>query len=83
MTTEPSPEDWKLIDEALRAGKKIVAIKRFRQATNIGLTESKVAVEARALDRGIALPADGGPIIGCAVFIAAVGAIVTWLILRH
>jgi ribosomal protein L7/L12 len=39
--------------EHLREGRKIEAIKRYRQATNAGLKEAKDAVEALAQQRGI------------------------------
>ncbi len=40
----PSIDD---IDEAIRAGQKILAIKRWRERTGCGLVEAKAAVEAR------------------------------------
>lgn len=36
------------IDQLLRAGQKIMAIKRYREQTGVGLKEAKDAVEARA-----------------------------------
>lgn len=58
---------WREIDEALRSGQKIVAIKRQRELTGQGLAEAKAAVEARA--RVIGLPGGGS---GC-VFTTAKG----------
>lgn len=36
------------VDESLREGKMILAIKRYREATGAGLKEAKDAVESRA-----------------------------------
>lgn len=52
-----TPEDlgeyagnWANIDALIRKGKKIEAIKAYRQATSSGLKEAKDAVEARERD---------------------------------
>lgn len=39
--------NWSSIDPLIRKGKKIEAIKAYRQATSAGLKEAKDAVEAR------------------------------------
>ncbi len=43
---------WATIDSALRNGKKIEAIKLLREASSLGLKNSKEAVEERAKQRG-------------------------------
>ena len=55
------------VDDLLRANKKIEAIKVLREATGLGLKESKELAEARARDQGIAMKA------GCFVATAAFG----------
>jgi ribosomal protein L7/L12 len=40
------------IDQLLRSGQKIAAIKRWREETGVGLKEAKDAVEARAAAHG-------------------------------
>lgn len=55
------------VDELLRANKKIEAIKALREATGLGLKESKELAEARAREQGIAMKA------GCFVATAAFG----------
>ncbi|MEZ5953034.1 MAG: ribosomal protein L7/L12 [Hyphomonas sp.] len=63
--TPPSPEEvkaalkkvtlskWMEIDAELDARKKIRAIKLLREATGLGLKDSKEAVEARLRNRGM------------------------------
>lgn len=46
MTPQIPQDTLKEIHDALFAGKKIQAIKHFREATGQGLAESKTAVEA-------------------------------------
>jgi ribosomal protein L7/L12 len=60
----------------LRAGRKIDAIKVYREHTNCGLAEAKQAVEALAAAHGITTPASG-----CAGVLLALG-FVTWLLAR-
>lgn len=55
------------VDALLRANKKIEAIKVLREATGLGLKESKELAEARAREQGIAMKA------GCFVATAAFG----------
>jgi len=45
MDTPLTPEQLERIREAALAGNKIQAIKLYREATNLGLAESKQAVE--------------------------------------
>jgi hypothetical protein len=46
MPKEPSPEDIQQIADALASGRKIEAIKMYREATGVGLAEAKEFVEA-------------------------------------
>ena len=46
MANEPSPEVTQRIADALAAGQKIEAIKIHREATGLGLKESKDFIEA-------------------------------------
>lgn len=50
----PQSDAWTEIDQLMRAGNKIEAIKRHREAFGTGLAEAKQAVEARA--SGMAFP---------------------------
>lgn len=63
-----TPREQQLLD-LLRQGRKIEAIKQYREVTGVGLKEAKDAVEALAAKHGVA--AKGG---GCAgvVLLAAV-----------
>jgi len=45
MTEELTPEDRQKIVEALFAGQKIQAIKHYREATGVGLKESKEFID--------------------------------------
>ena len=44
-------------EQLLRAGRKIEAIKRYRELTGLGLKEAKDAVEAMEAGRSVSLPA--------------------------
>lgn len=75
---------------ALRQGKKIEAIKRTREATAMGLKDSKEAVEAHlAADRGLreAFESAHPPMSGSAgslfVVIALIAAAAWWFFLRE
>lgn len=57
--------------ELLRAGKKIEAVKRFREATGTGLKEAKEAVEAVGRKHQIETPSGCLILIGMAAFTAA------------
>ena len=46
MPDEPSPEEVQEIADALASGRKIEAIKMYREATGAGLAEAKAFVEA-------------------------------------
>lgn len=46
MPDEPSPEEVQQIADALASGRKIEAIKMYREATGAGLAEAKDFVEA-------------------------------------
>lgn len=43
-------------EQLLRAGRKIEAIKRYRELTGVGLREAKAAVEALEAGRSVSLP---------------------------
>jgi hypothetical protein len=76
--TEPSVEDAELLG-LLNAGKKVSAVKLYRERHGVGLKEAKDAVEALAGEHGIA--AQGS---GCAgmVLLAITGlAAATWCLL--
>jgi len=57
MNQDLSPEQFRTILEAMRQGRKIEAVKLYREATGAGLAESKDAVERMADDGGIEMPA--------------------------
>jgi hypothetical protein len=44
---EPLPEQWEWIDGELFTGRKIQAIKSYREATGCGLADAKQAVDER------------------------------------
>jgi ribosomal protein L7/L12 len=46
---EPTTEQWQSIQAALFAGRKIQAIKLYREATDAGLAEAKEAMDAYEL----------------------------------
>ena len=46
-SSAPQEVDWSTMDAEILAGRKITAIKLHRQATGLGLKESKDAVDAR------------------------------------
>lgn len=46
--------DWSEIDEFLRAGNKIRAIKHYREKTGMGLRESKEVIDKRLITMGMA-----------------------------
>jgi len=48
MNHDLSPEQLRTVVEAIQRGSKIEAIKHYREATGLGLAESKDAVEAMA-----------------------------------
>jgi ribosomal protein L7/L12 len=57
MTDQPDPSAlWESIDQQLYAGRKIEAIKLYREATSAGLAEAKSAVEARESELRAAVP---------------------------
>jgi hypothetical protein len=45
---DPTTEQWQQIQAELFAGRKIQAIKLYREATGVGLKEAKEAMEAYA-----------------------------------
>jgi ribosomal protein L7/L12 len=47
MADENEAFDWQPIDDEIYAGKKIQAIKLYREASGVGLKEAKDAVEER------------------------------------
>jgi ribosomal protein L7/L12 len=59
--------------EHLREGRKIEAIRRYRQATNAGLKEAKDAVEALAAKRGVVVPRGSG-CLGVLALVLVLGA---------
>ena len=63
-----SPDDPEIVS-LLQAGKKIAAIKLYRDKTGAGLATAKAAVEALASERGIQFPRSGcaGVVLLCAV----------------
>ena len=79
---EPTQEQWMQIQAALFAGRKIQAIKAYREATGVGLKEAKDAMEAYEVrlrqehpDRFTAAPKSGCMgVILLAVLAAAVAA---------
>ena len=66
-----APEARRSIEEMLRDGLKIKAIKRVRQETGAGLKEAKDAVEAYTAAQGIETPASSS---GCLVVLVLLGA---------
>jgi ribosomal protein L7/L12 len=48
MNQDLSPEQLRVVVDAIQRGSKIEAIKHYREATGLGLAESKDAVEAMA-----------------------------------
>ena len=65
----------------LKAGKKIEAIKVYREATGFGLKESKEAVEALAKAEGVVMPESPGCGSASALFLAA-GSALLYLLIR-
>jgi ribosomal protein L7/L12 len=66
--------------QLLAAGKKIEAIKIYRQQTNVGLKEAKDAVEALAAENGIVPPPRSGCFGVLALLLAGVMLVVAgWL----
>ncbi|HEX4145257.1 MAG TPA: ribosomal protein L7/L12 [Pirellulales bacterium] len=63
--------------ELIRAGQKLAAIKLYREGTSLGLKEAKDAVEALAVEHGIAEPARAGCfgvlLLLCGLVLLAVG----------
>ncbi|QIS02401.1 hypothetical protein F5X71_08755 [Nocardia brasiliensis] len=52
VASVPGSFSWAEIDDLLALGKKIQAIKRFRELTGAGLKEAKDAVDQRERERG-------------------------------
>jgi len=50
MDVSPSLEDLASVEEAVRAGRMIEAIKLYREATGVGLAEAKAAVDRIAAE---------------------------------
>jgi ribosomal protein L7/L12 len=48
--TEVTQEQWQLIENELAGGRKIAAIKLYRELTGVGLKEAKDAVEAHVAE---------------------------------
>lgn len=80
---EDSPDAAEIV-ALLQGGKKIEAIKLYRQRTGVGLKEAKDAVEALAADRRIVVPSGSG-CLGAALLLACVplGAIVLGAVLER
>lgn len=57
--------------DLLTGGKKIEAIKRYRERTGVGLKEAKEAVEAIAANRHVIVPSGSG-CLGVVLFMAAI-----------
>ncbi len=68
-TSEANAAELPEVVSFLEQGKKIAAIKAYRDKTGAGLADAKAAVEALADERGIAFPRSGcaGAVLVCAV----------------
>lgn len=85
----PNPEDQAdRVKSALFAGRKIEAIKLYREQTGVGLAEAKTAVEKLEEELRASTPASfaNPPSKGCTgaavVLVGIVGA-VSWLLIRR
>lgn len=80
----PAPPSTEQIEDQLcallRAGRKIEAIKIYREANGVGLKEAKDAVEALAVRRGIADPGGCAGRAAALVMLLAVGALGTYVL---
>jgi hypothetical protein len=72
MATDDDDLNAELLD-LLAAGQKLEAIKRYREATGVGVAEAKDAVEAIGVRRQVVAPSGSG-CLGVLLFVA-VGAI--------
>jgi ribosomal protein L7/L12 len=78
-TDSPAGEIEQRLIDLLYAGKKIAAIKLYREQTGLGLKESKEAVEALAERRGISAARSGCLGVLMLLFSAALGLlVVSW-----
>jgi ribosomal protein L7/L12 len=59
----------------VQGGKYIAAIKRYREATGVGLHDAKEAVDALAASRGIVVPGGSGCLSMIIITIATAGVI--------
>jgi ribosomal protein L7/L12 len=66
----PATDPDQQILQLLAAGKKIAAIKIYREQTNVGLKEAKDAVEALAAQNGIMPPRGSGCVTVLVVLIS-------------
>ena len=73
--------DTQEIVSLLEQGKKIAAIKLYRDKTGAGLANAKAAVEALANERGIQLPRSGcaGAVLAWALIGLLAARIIRWL----
>jgi ribosomal protein L7/L12 len=62
----------------IRSGKKIAAIKAYREQTGVGLKDAKDAVEALAAEHGIA-PRPSGCGVGVLLAILIAGGLAAWI----
>lgn len=75
MANQPSDEQWRRIEEALYAGRKIEAIKHFREATGSGLKEAKDVLDEHEAQLRAQSPGRFTAKKGCLVLVlASVGA---------
>ena len=73
--------DTQEIVSLLEQGKKIAAIKLYRDKTGAGLANAKAAVEALANERGLQLPRSGcaAAVLACALIGLLAARIIRWL----
>ena len=78
----PSEDETRAITDCLLAGRKIEAIKIYREATGVGLKEAKEAIDALAAslrekypDRFPAAKAGCGAMIAAGLFVLAFGGV--------
>lgn len=66
---EATPTEFPEVVSLIEQGKKIAAIKAYRDKTGAGLANAKAAVEALAVDRGVTFPRGGcaGAVLACVV----------------
>jgi hypothetical protein len=86
QTQLPDEPAWEQVDPHIYEGRKIEAIRIYRQLTRLGLKEAKEAVDAREAELRKTDPKRfiAGPAKGCMgmLLIAAVLFIGTWLGIR-